>query len=83
MRGETVTHILVTHTHRDHSPNTGRLKAATGNPQLLAVTQAHRCPLAPDELPGAVGNQLDHDLCVQVAGDPLLDCEQRLHLVKC
>src|SRR3954447_1365859 len=28
--GETVTHILVTHTHRDHSPNTGRLKAATG-----------------------------------------------------
>ncbi|MGJ4946156.1 MBL fold metallo-hydrolase [Bradyrhizobium sp. HKCCYLS1011] len=28
--GETVTHIFVTHTHRDHSPNTGRLKAATG-----------------------------------------------------
>lgn len=28
--GETVTHILVTHTHRDHSPNTARLKAATG-----------------------------------------------------
>ena len=30
MRGETVTHILVTHTHRDHSPNTARIKAATG-----------------------------------------------------
>jgi glyoxylase-like metal-dependent hydrolase (beta-lactamase superfamily II) len=30
VRGETVTHILVTHTHRDHSPNTARLKAATG-----------------------------------------------------
>jgi glyoxylase-like metal-dependent hydrolase (beta-lactamase superfamily II) len=28
--GETVTHILVTHTHRDHSPNTARIKAATG-----------------------------------------------------
>src|SRR5216683_3322523 len=27
---ETVTHILVTHTHRDHSPNTARIKAATG-----------------------------------------------------
>jgi glyoxylase-like metal-dependent hydrolase (beta-lactamase superfamily II) len=27
--GETVTHILITHTHRDHSPNTARLKAAT------------------------------------------------------
>jgi glyoxylase-like metal-dependent hydrolase (beta-lactamase superfamily II) len=25
-----VTHILVTHTHRDHSPNTARIKAATG-----------------------------------------------------
>ena len=30
VKGETVTHILVTHTHRDHSPNTGRIKAATG-----------------------------------------------------
>src|SRR6267154_4501155 len=29
VRGETVTHILVTHTHRDHSPNTARIKAAT------------------------------------------------------
>ena len=32
VRGETVTHILVTHTHRDHSPNTARIKAATGAP---------------------------------------------------
>src|SRR3978361_708515 len=30
VKGETVTHIFVTHTHRDHSPNTARLKAATG-----------------------------------------------------
>lgn len=30
VKGETVTHIVVTHTHRDHSPNTARLKAATG-----------------------------------------------------
>src|ERR1700709_1912448 len=30
VRGETVTHILVTHTHRDHSPNAARVKAATG-----------------------------------------------------
>jgi glyoxylase-like metal-dependent hydrolase (beta-lactamase superfamily II) len=30
VRGETVTDILVTHTHRDHSPNTARIKAATG-----------------------------------------------------
>ena len=32
VKGETVTHILVTHTHRDHSPNTPRIKAATGAP---------------------------------------------------
>jgi glyoxylase-like metal-dependent hydrolase (beta-lactamase superfamily II) len=30
VRGETVTHIFVTHTHRDHSPATPRVKAATG-----------------------------------------------------
>jgi glyoxylase-like metal-dependent hydrolase (beta-lactamase superfamily II) len=30
VQGETVTHILVTHTHRDHSPGVPALKAATG-----------------------------------------------------
>jgi glyoxylase-like metal-dependent hydrolase (beta-lactamase superfamily II) len=30
VRGEAVTHILVTHTHRDHSPAAAPLKAATG-----------------------------------------------------
>src|SRR5579862_2293402 len=30
VRGETVTHIFVTHTHRDHSPAAAPLKAATG-----------------------------------------------------
>jgi glyoxylase-like metal-dependent hydrolase (beta-lactamase superfamily II) len=30
VRGETVTHIFVTHTHRDHSPNSARLKQVTG-----------------------------------------------------
>jgi glyoxylase-like metal-dependent hydrolase (beta-lactamase superfamily II) len=30
VRGETVTHIFVTHTHRDHSPATPKVKAATG-----------------------------------------------------
>jgi glyoxylase-like metal-dependent hydrolase (beta-lactamase superfamily II) len=30
VRNETVTHILVTHTHRDHSPNAARIKVATG-----------------------------------------------------
>src|SRR3954468_20525064 len=30
VRGETVTHILVTHTHRDHSPAAAAIKRATG-----------------------------------------------------
>jgi glyoxylase-like metal-dependent hydrolase (beta-lactamase superfamily II) len=30
VRGESVTHILVTHTHRDHSPAVPAIKAATG-----------------------------------------------------
>ena len=30
VRGETVTHIFVTHTHRDHSPGVAPVKAATG-----------------------------------------------------
>jgi glyoxylase-like metal-dependent hydrolase (beta-lactamase superfamily II) len=34
VRGETVTHIFITHTHRDHSPASAGLKAATGAPTL-------------------------------------------------
>jgi glyoxylase-like metal-dependent hydrolase (beta-lactamase superfamily II) len=30
VRGETVTHIFITHTHRDHSPAVPKVKAATG-----------------------------------------------------
>src|SRR5690349_7498207 len=32
VRAETVTHILLTHTHRDHSPAAAAVKAATGAP---------------------------------------------------
>jgi glyoxylase-like metal-dependent hydrolase (beta-lactamase superfamily II) len=32
VRNETVTHILVTHTHRDHSPGAAALQQATGAP---------------------------------------------------
>ncbi len=34
VEGETVTHLLVTHTHRDHSPAARRLKEALGAPTL-------------------------------------------------
>src|SRR6516225_2915324 len=40
VRGETVTHIFVTHTHRDHSPAVPRVKAATG--ALVLAEGAHR-----------------------------------------
>ena len=32
LKGETVSHILITHTHNDHSPAAAPLKAATGAP---------------------------------------------------
>src|SRR5689334_9505330 len=40
--GETVTHVFVTHTHIDHSPNTPRITAATG-----AKVYADGSPLIP------------------------------------
>src|SRR5260370_5824096 len=36
VRGETVTHIVITHTHRDHSPGAAPLRAATGAPTFGA-----------------------------------------------
>jgi len=32
VRGETVTHIIITHTHRDHSPGAAPIRDATGAP---------------------------------------------------
>ena len=40
VRGETVTHIFVTHTHRDHSPAVRAVKAATG--ALVLAEGPHR-----------------------------------------
>ncbi|MCC6780545.1 MAG: MBL fold metallo-hydrolase [Hyphomicrobiales bacterium] len=40
VRSETVTHIFVTHTHRDHSPAVPRVKAATG--ALVLAEGPHR-----------------------------------------
>ena len=41
VRGETVTHIFVTHTHRDHSPGVPAIKRATGA-EVLAEGPAPR-----------------------------------------
>ncbi|HEY7248727.1 MAG TPA: MBL fold metallo-hydrolase [Xanthobacteraceae bacterium] len=40
VRGETVTHVFVTHTHRDHSPAVPAIKAATG--ALVLAEGPHR-----------------------------------------
>jgi glyoxylase-like metal-dependent hydrolase (beta-lactamase superfamily II) len=44
VRGETVTHIFVTHTHRDHSPAALPVKAATG---ALVLAQGPHRPSRP------------------------------------
>jgi glyoxylase-like metal-dependent hydrolase (beta-lactamase superfamily II) len=42
--GETVTHIFVTHTHRDHSPAVPRIKSATG---AIVLAQGPHRPARP------------------------------------
>ena len=51
VRGETVTHILVTHTHRDHSPAAAPLKAATGAVTLGEGPHRPSRPLFVGEIP--------------------------------
>jgi glyoxylase-like metal-dependent hydrolase (beta-lactamase superfamily II) len=52
VRGETVTHILVTHTHGDHSPASAALKAATGAPTFGFGPH----PTRPDQQPDQGGD---------------------------
>jgi glyoxylase-like metal-dependent hydrolase (beta-lactamase superfamily II) len=50
VRGEAVTHIFVTHTHRDHSPGAALIKAATGAPTY--AEGPHRTSARPTEADG-------------------------------
>jgi len=50
VRGETVTHILVTHTHRDHSPAAVAIKAATGATTVAEGPHRPARPLHADEI---------------------------------
>jgi glyoxylase-like metal-dependent hydrolase (beta-lactamase superfamily II) len=50
VRGETVTHVVITHTHRDHSPAAARIKAATG---AVTVGEGPHRPARPINLGGA------------------------------
>ena len=56
VKGETVTHILVTHSHADHSPLAKRLKAATG-----ATTLAYGAVDAPPASGLRLDASIDHD----------------------
>lgn len=56
VRGETVTHILVTHSHADHSPLARRLQKATG-----AVTIAYGAVEAPPASGLRLDASIDHD----------------------
>jgi len=48
-RGEAITHILVTHTHRDHSPAARALQRATGAPILGCGPHRPARPLGPGD----------------------------------
>lgn len=54
VRGETVTHIVITHTHRDHSPAAAAVKAATG-----ALTYAEGPHRAARPLHASEANRLE------------------------
>ena len=54
--GETVTHILITHHHADHSPLAGALKAATGAPIYGCAVAGHEV-----EDSGEVKMEAGHD----------------------
>ena len=56
VRGETVSHILVTHTHADHSPLASRLKAATGA-EIYGFGKVAR----PDDESVRLDASVDHD----------------------
>jgi glyoxylase-like metal-dependent hydrolase (beta-lactamase superfamily II) len=57
VRGETVTHIFVTHTHRDHSPAAAFLKAATGAPTLAEGPHRPARALHAGEVPRESGDR--------------------------
>jgi glyoxylase-like metal-dependent hydrolase (beta-lactamase superfamily II) len=60
VRGESVTHVLVTHTHRDHSPGAAAIKAATGATVLAQGVHRAARPSHENEKPALeAGNDRD------------------------
>jgi glyoxylase-like metal-dependent hydrolase (beta-lactamase superfamily II) len=63
VRGETVSHILVTHTHMDHSPLAAKLSAATGAKTYSAISPAKSMAVSDIRLDASV----DHDFMPDVS----------------
>jgi glyoxylase-like metal-dependent hydrolase (beta-lactamase superfamily II) len=66
VRGETVTHIFVTHTHRDHSPAAAAIKQATGAKTLAEGPHRAARPLHVGDAPGSEASG-DRDFVPDVA----------------
>ncbi len=71
VKGETVSHIFVTHTHRDHSPAAARVKAETGAPTLGEGPHRAARPLNIGEVPrlDSSGDREFHPDIVLADGD--------------
>ncbi len=66
VRGETVTHIFITHTHHDHSPGAAPIKAATGAAVLAEGPHRAARPLHIGEI-NPLDSAGDHDFRPDIA----------------
>jgi glyoxylase-like metal-dependent hydrolase (beta-lactamase superfamily II) len=74
VKNETVTHIVVTHTHRDHSPAAAAVKAATG--AIITGCGPHRAsrPLRPGETAAMeAGGDTDYRPDVEMREDDVVE----------
>jgi glyoxylase-like metal-dependent hydrolase (beta-lactamase superfamily II) len=62
VRGETVSHIFVTHSHRDHSPLAAKLKRATGAPIVGYGPVTNRAGPEGPRLDASVETDFDPDI---------------------
>jgi glyoxylase-like metal-dependent hydrolase (beta-lactamase superfamily II) len=62
VRGETVSHILVTHTHMDHSPLAAKLAAATGAKTCSAISPARPAVVSGLRLDASVDQDFTPDV---------------------
>ncbi len=64
LRGETVSHILVTHTHMDHSPLAAKLAAATGAKTCSAIFPANSMSSPEIRLDASIDREFTPDIAL-------------------